>query len=201
MRDIKSEVIADIKLFSRQEANPKTFPLCPPLYECPLYYNEQYYDCQLILDAFEDPIELGASFEAPIKFLWPQAIVPRLKYGDTFCLWENGVIGAGKIIATTNRGPVYDNIKLKFTPSDLKLYDKLCNRFAELSSGKNNITLWRELELPGSLVNTLEEIHALREKYNVIVKGQPFYYIWVLDPNESPLKKACEKQKLEKCWG
>jgi hypothetical protein len=198
---IKPEIRARIRLFSKQEGSPKNFPLCPPQYECPLYYKEQYYDCQLILDAFDRPLELGSSFEAPVKFMWPQAVAPKLRPGDSFCLWDEGIIGEGKITAIINRGFVYENIKSKFSPADLKNYDQLCARFAELSIGKNNITLWNELELPGPLLNTLDEIHELRQQYNVIVKGQPFYYIWVFDPDEEQTLKACQKKKLEKSWG
>jgi hypothetical protein len=201
LSDTKPEVSARIRLFSKQEGNPKHFPICPPLYECPLYYNDQYYDCQLILDKYDQPVELGTSFEAPVKLKWPQAILPKLKSGDSFCLWEDGIIGEGKITAVIDHGAVYETIKDQFNPLDLKIYDLLCARFVELTSGKNNTMLWHELERPGELVNVLDGIHNLREKYSVIVKGQPFYYIWIFDPDDLWTTKACEKKKLEKSWG
>ena len=199
MSDAAPEVTARIRLFSKQEANPKTFPLSPALYECPLYYNEQYYDCQVVLDRFAHQIEMGTSFEAPIKFQWPPGIVARLKTGDSFCLWEDGIIGEGKITAVQH-GADYENIKRTFNVEDLRRYVHLCIRFAELASAKSNITLWRELEEGGALVQVLDEIHELRQKYDVVVAGQPFFHIWVFDPEESILKKACQKKKLEKWW-
>jgi len=91
---------------------------------------------------------------------------------DSFCLWEDGIIGEGKITAVQH-GADYENIKRTFNVEDLRRYVHLCIRFAELASAKSNITLWRELEEGGALVQVLDEIHELRQKYDVSWRGSP----------------------------
>lgn len=85
----------------------------------------------------------------------------------------------------------YEDIKNTLSPNALTRYNDLCRQFVRLVEGKNNSTLWHELEKQCELSIVLDEIHKIKQDYDLIVVGKPFFSVWQLDPKiNSTLKKA-----------
>ena len=97
MTELKPDIIARIKLYTKEEGSPRTQPLQTFLH-CPFVFKWQSYDCRLILDKFEGPIELGSCVEVTIKFFCPELVVHLLTPSDCFYLWERGKIAEGTVI-------------------------------------------------------------------------------------------------------
>ena len=84
----------------------------------------------------------------------------------------------------------YSDIEREFSKDDLAKYNSLCRRFVELTDGKNNIELWNMVQDPSELRTILDDIHALRDKYDFL-KGGTFFKVWRLDPNTNQYEEMC----------
>lgn len=84
----------------------------------------------------------------------------------------------------------YGDIEREFSKDDLSKYNSLCKRFVELTDGKNNIELWNMVQDPSELRTILDDIHALREKYDFL-KGYMFFKVWRLNPNSNQYEEMC----------
>src|SRR5688572_19439485 len=61
---------------------------------------DQGYDCRLLLTAFAEPLEPGHTADGvPMAFLSASEVMPRLRIGTKFDLWEGNTIGEGEITA------------------------------------------------------------------------------------------------------
>jgi hypothetical protein len=75
----------------------------------------------------------------------------------------------------------YEDIKRHFSKEDLAKYDTLSQIVVFMTNGKNDIQLW-DMTQPGTpLRKTLDEIHALRGKYDFL-RGETFFEVWRFDP-------------------
>ena len=92
------EIIARVKLYSKDKGSSRTQPLPQTFLNCTFRYHGQSNDCRLILDKFKGHIELGTLIEIPIKFFCPELIVPLLKPGDKFHLWRGGNFAEGTVV-------------------------------------------------------------------------------------------------------
>ena len=85
----------------------------------------------------------------------------------------------------------YDDIKRLFSKDDLLKYNTLCEKFVELTDDKNNMELWDMVQQhPSELRAILDEIHALREKYDFL-KGEMLFKVWRLDPKTNQYEEIC----------
>ena len=97
MVKLKPDIIAKLKLYSKEEGGPsKNIP--PVQFGCPLFFEGEYFDCRLLVDQLGTSIELGTLVTVPIKFLDPEFIKPRLCPGKHFKLWEMKFIGEGEVV-------------------------------------------------------------------------------------------------------
>ncbi|WP_157966673.1 hypothetical protein [Fastidiosibacter lacustris] len=56
------------------------------------------YDCRLLVQEYGKPISLGDTVEnIRIVFLSPDEVIPRLKVGTRFTLWEGKTIACGEV--------------------------------------------------------------------------------------------------------
>jgi uncharacterized membrane protein YidH (DUF202 family) len=83
----------------------------------------------------------------------------------------------------------YEDIERHFSKKDLTRYNTLCKDFVRLAEGKNNIELWNITHTPSELRKILDEIHALREKYDFL-KGSVFFKAWRLNPNSNQYEET-----------
>jgi hypothetical protein len=65
-------------------------------YGCPLFVEGEAFDCRLLVSA--QTLQLGNSYELPIKFLNPNLVLSKLSPGKSVTLWEGKEIATGEIV-------------------------------------------------------------------------------------------------------
>jgi hypothetical protein len=65
-------------------------------YGCPLFVDGEAFDCRLLLK--NQTLELGGTYELPVKFLNPDLALPKLSAGKLISLWEGKEIAIGKVV-------------------------------------------------------------------------------------------------------
>jgi hypothetical protein len=155
LEKVKPDIIANICLVSKEEGSPRTLPISRAWFGlgCPIEYKGHKFDCKILLDENKIDFELGTCRRIPLKFLWPEGIVPRLKIGDSFLLWERGVIGQGTVteILTTYVSQFEDHVMK---------YPNYLDKWVQEKLGKPSAKLKEEITVQG--------------KYHPI--GDPFRY-------------------------
>ncbi len=91
------DILAEVRLFPSREGG-RHGPTQPDHFGCPADIGGVFFDCRLLLDE-HGPLAPGATAVVPITFLNPEAVIPQLKVGDEFRLWELRYIGTAKVIA------------------------------------------------------------------------------------------------------
>ncbi|WP_416391617.1 hypothetical protein NR756_02685 [Alloalcanivorax xenomutans] len=99
------EVFAKITLLSAKEGGRKqAIPLMS--FGCPIYIENtpelagHAYDCRLLVQEYGSPILPGETVKKiKIVFLSPNEVIPLLKIGTRFTLWEGKTIAYGEIIS------------------------------------------------------------------------------------------------------
>ena len=84
----------------------------------------------------------------------------------------------------------YEDIKREFSEEDLVIYNTLCKEFVELADDKNNVELWDMVQPPSRLKTVLDEMHNLRQKYDLL-KGELFFRVWRFDPKTEEYEEIC----------
>jgi len=65
-------------------------------YGCPLFVDGEGFDCRILVKG--RTLELGQTYELPIKFLFPNLALPKISVGKSVKLWEGTDIAVGKVI-------------------------------------------------------------------------------------------------------
>lgn len=65
-------------------------------YACPLFVDNEGFDCRLILEGRR--LELGSTYVVPIKFLYRELVLPKLKVGKEVLLWEGRNVAKGQVV-------------------------------------------------------------------------------------------------------
>ena len=65
-------------------------------YGCPLFIEGEAFDCRLFLGG--RTLQLGETYELPVKFLSPDLGLPKLSLGKSATLWEGKDIATGKVV-------------------------------------------------------------------------------------------------------
>jgi hypothetical protein len=97
------DIFARIHLFATEQGG-RTQPIPAAQFGCPLFFADEGFDCRLLLDQTGSPLLLGTTMVVPIKFLNPQSVMPRLKVGEHFLLWEGKYIAEGEVTEILNAG-------------------------------------------------------------------------------------------------
>ena len=110
--NLKPEIEADITMLPA-ESNPRKGPLHDDVvgyYGCPLVLPTGKWDCRMVFPDAQGKVDFGQTTRAMIQFLSPVMALPGLRAGDTFQLWEMGIIATGIvkriILAPTTGGTV-----------------------------------------------------------------------------------------------
>src|SRR4051794_21954434 len=73
-----------------------------PEYRCPVFFDDQRedaYDCQLLLGEVGAILEPGGpSVIVPVTFMSPDLVLPMLRPGVRFILWEGKDIGEAVVV-------------------------------------------------------------------------------------------------------
>jgi hypothetical protein len=65
-------------------------------YGCPLFVEGEAFDCRLLVTA--KTLQLGDTYELPVKFLNPDLALPKLSRGKSVKLWEGKDIATGEVV-------------------------------------------------------------------------------------------------------
>jgi hypothetical protein len=71
----------------------------------------------------------------------------------------------------------YADIKEAFSQEDLTRYDALCKELVTLTRGKDKAELWQMAQPGQKMREVLDEIHALRAKYDFL-KNEKIFRVW-----------------------
>lgn len=90
------DIMAKIHFFTTAEGGRKT-PVFGRHYGCPMDIRGQKFTCRIYLEGI-DKIYPGDEVVVPIKFLSPEIVLPLLKKGGWFTLWEAKTVAEGEVI-------------------------------------------------------------------------------------------------------
>jgi hypothetical protein len=96
----KPEVEAVITLLPKGESS-RTKPLNWSIngyFGCPMVLPSGNWDCRIIFPSETAPIELGSTTIGQLQFLSPGAVLPQIKVGTEFRLWDVGIFAYGRVI-------------------------------------------------------------------------------------------------------
>jgi hypothetical protein len=104
---IKPEIEADITYLPRK-INPRKKPIIIEnringYYGCPLMHNSGTWDCRMVFPDTKKGLEFGQTTRAFIQFLSGNKAIKGMNKGDTFELWELGIIAHGVINKILNK--------------------------------------------------------------------------------------------------
>jgi hypothetical protein len=92
---MKPDIIISVRFMPTSEGGRET-PVQGQFYSCPLFIDGEGFDCRLLLDG--RCLDLGASYDVPVKFLYRDKALPKMKPGAEVHLWEGRNIAQGQVI-------------------------------------------------------------------------------------------------------
>jgi hypothetical protein len=99
-RNLKPDIVIRVRFLTADECGRQTAIVIPKdldhHYGCPLFVDGEGFACRLLVTG--RTIELGATYELPVKFLWPHNALPKLSLGKAVTLWEGKDIATGTVI-------------------------------------------------------------------------------------------------------
>lgn len=98
-------ILAKITLLSAEEGG-RTQAIPVMNFGCPMHFEnvpelvKHAYDCRLLVEEYGTPILPGDTIEnVRILFLSPNEVIPWLKVGTRFTLWEGKTIAHGEVVS------------------------------------------------------------------------------------------------------
>jgi len=94
---MKSDAIIKVRFFTTAEGG-RNAAVEGQFYACPLFVEGegQGFDCRLLLEG--QRLELGSTYEVPVKFLYRELALPKLAVGKDVLLWEGRNVAKGQVI-------------------------------------------------------------------------------------------------------
>jgi hypothetical protein len=92
---MKSDVFLNVR-FKLPSEGGRMASLEGQSYGCPLVVDGEAFDCRLMLAG--QKLELGKTYEIPVKFLNPDLALPKLSIGKAITLWEGKEIASGQVL-------------------------------------------------------------------------------------------------------
>jgi hypothetical protein len=83
--------------FKTTEEGGRQSAVSGDFYACPFLIEGKGFDSRLLLGGRR--LELGETYEVPVKFLNSQKVLPHLTKGKSFILWEGKDVASGSIIS------------------------------------------------------------------------------------------------------
>jgi len=94
---VDADILVDIHFYPKDKGGKK-LPITRDWYGCPFGYEGKYYDCRIITKD-RIPIKPGDFVKnLPLIFFSPELILPIIKEGTFFTLWEGGTKAEGKTL-------------------------------------------------------------------------------------------------------
>ena len=92
---MKPDAKINVRFFTTPEGG-RTTAVEGQFYGCPLFVDNEAFDCRLLLEGRR--LELGTTYEVPVKFLFPELALPKLAVGKEVLLWEGRNVARGQVI-------------------------------------------------------------------------------------------------------
>jgi hypothetical protein len=94
---MKPDAIIEVRLKMTAEGG-RQGPIVTTNYPfgCPLFVDGEAFDCRVLV--LNRTLELGSTYELPIKFLRPDLALLKLSVGKSITLWEGKDIANGKVV-------------------------------------------------------------------------------------------------------
>ena len=89
------DIIANIRLFTREEGGRESETPSDRL-ACMFEYEGQLFDCWVLLET-TGPLKPGTQARIPIRFAFPELIIPRVNAGSWFKLKDYRTIAEGTV--------------------------------------------------------------------------------------------------------
>jgi hypothetical protein len=93
---MESDVHVKVR-FKTAEEGGRQSAVSGDCYACPFLVDGEGFDSRLLLAGRR--LELGETYEVPVKFLNPPKVLPHLTEGTAFILWEGKDVATGSVIA------------------------------------------------------------------------------------------------------
>jgi hypothetical protein len=93
---MKPDAIIEVRFLTASEGGRHSNIVGEEFYGCPLFAEGKAFDCRILLNG--RTLQLGETYELPVKFLNPSLALPKLSPGKPIKLWEGKDIAAGKIV-------------------------------------------------------------------------------------------------------
>ena len=82
--------------FKTAKENGRLSDVAGQFYACPLLAGGAGFDCRIFLGG--QRMELGKSYEVPVKFLSRDDALAQLKVGQEISLWEGKIVADGSVL-------------------------------------------------------------------------------------------------------
>jgi len=92
---MKPDVIINVRFLTPAEGGRNT-AVEGQFYACPLFVDSEGLDCRLLLEGRR--LELGSTYEVPVKFLYRELALPKLAVGKDVLLWEGRNVAKGRVV-------------------------------------------------------------------------------------------------------
>ncbi|ULR88299.1 hypothetical protein [Comamonas sp. B21-038] len=92
---MKPDIIISVRFLHTSEGGRET-PVQGQFYSCPLFVDGEGFDCRLLLGGRR--LELGECYEVPVKFLYRDKALPKMKPGTPVHLWEGRNIADAQVV-------------------------------------------------------------------------------------------------------
>ena len=92
---MKPDIIISVRFMLTSEGGRET-PVQGQVYSCPLFIDGEGFDCRLLLDGRY--LDLGVNYEVPVKFLYRDKALLKMKPGAEVHLWEGRNVANGRVV-------------------------------------------------------------------------------------------------------
>ncbi len=92
---MKPDIIINVRFFVPSEGGRAT-AVEGQSYACPLFVDNEGFDCRLMLEG--QRLELGSTYEVPVKFLYRELALPKMFVGKPVLLWEGRNFAKGHVV-------------------------------------------------------------------------------------------------------
>jgi hypothetical protein len=92
---MKPDAIINVRFLTTEEGGRNT-AVEGQFYACPLFIDNEGFDCRLLLDGRR--LELGLACEVAVKFLYRELALPKLAIGKEVLLWEGRTVATGQVV-------------------------------------------------------------------------------------------------------
>jgi hypothetical protein len=98
--NLKPDIFIEVRFKISAEGGRQTAITIPEdadcHYGCPLFVDGEGFDCRLLVKGMT--LELGQTYELPVKFLCPDLALPKMLMGKSVTLWEGKHIAVGRVV-------------------------------------------------------------------------------------------------------